>query len=110
MEASSMLYFQFLECVFANRLEHCKARLTVWLIDQFQQALIDHRCHAVEQLQVEIGLRIADCFGTFQCAAPDKYGQSSKKRLLGRAKEVIAPIDGGTKGLLSLRQVTRTAS
>jgi len=64
--------------------QHHEARFAVRLLDLLYQTFVDHGCHAVQQIQIEITSRVADRFHPFQIATPHKHRQSAEELLLGR--------------------------
>ena len=100
---------EFFQSVLANCFQHHEARFALRLLDLLHQALVHHGCHAVEQIQIEIALGVANGFHAFQSASAHEHRQSSEKLLLGGTQQVVAPIHGGAQRLLPLRQVARAA-
>ena len=64
---------QFFPSVLANRFQHHEPRFTVRLLDLLQQAFVHHRCHTVEQVQIEIAFGVAHSFHTFQTASASEH-------------------------------------
>jgi hypothetical protein len=94
--------FQFFQAILANRFQHHEARFAVRLLRLANQTLVHHRRHPIEDVQSKILFRVADRFDCFQGAAPQENGESSEKFLLRLAQQVIAPVHGGAKRLLSV--------
>ena len=44
--------------IFADRLQHSEARLTVWLLDLLDQVLFDQRRQAAEYATIQFDLKI----------------------------------------------------
>ena len=96
---------EFFARVFANRFQHREPRFAVGLRDLLDQAFIHHRSHAVEQIQVEVGFRVADGFDTFEGASAGEDGEAPEEFLLGGAEQIVTPVDRGAQSLLTLRKV-----
>ena len=73
------------------------------------EAFINKRCHAFEDIKSEILFGVADRFDSFQSAAADENRQSSEQRLLGLAEKSVAPVDCSSQRLLSQRQIFGSA-
>ncbi len=76
---------QFFQSVLANRFQHREARFSLRLLNLLHQTLVHHGRYAVEQVQIEIALRVTHGFHTFQIASAHEHRQSPEKLLLGRA-------------------------
>ena len=80
-----------------DRLEHPEP-----VTSPTQEALVDERLH-----DVQVGL--SDRFGGRQRAASPEHGQPGEQALLLLREQVVAPLDGRSKGSLSFRKIPRPA-
>ena len=86
----------------AHRLQHPEARLALDALLLAQQALVDQRGNAVED--IERPLRVDDRLGRLQRAAAGEDGQAAEEDLLLRGEQVVTPGDGVAHRLLPRRE------
>src|SRR5262249_41025439 len=91
---------QHLQGVLADRLQHPEARLGI-RADLLQQALRDQRAHAVEYVDAERAVRVADVLGSLEGAAADEDRETPEQRLLLGVEQVVAPGDRASERLLA---------
>src|SRR5579859_6764661 len=71
-----------------------------------QQALVDKRCYAVQNINVQITLGVADSLRDLERAASGKDTEPGEEPLLGFRQEVVAPVDCAAEGLVARRYIT----
>ena len=91
--AASPLLEQPLAAVLAERLEHDEARLAVVGHALHEQAVVDERGDAVEDVDAQVLAGVADGLGRLERAAAGEDRQAAKELLLGRCQQVVAPLD-----------------
>ena len=109
MPRVSPLLAQPLPSVLAERLEHDEARVAVVGHALDEQAVVDERGDAVEDVDAEVLAGVADGLGRLERAAAGEDREAPEQRLLGRRQQVVAPVDRAAQRLLALRQVARAA-
>src|SRR5438552_8028057 len=93
--------------VLADRLEHREARLRGDALALSQQALVDERADAVEDVTRLV--RAARCLDRLEARAADEHAEAREEHPVGLVEEVVAPADGAAQRLLAGRQVLRAA-
>ena len=97
---------QHLGGVLADRVEHHVALLVRALFDA-EQALVDERRDAIEDIDADIARGATDAVGQVQVAATDEHGQAVEQPAGAGFEQVVAPRDRAPQRLLALRQVPR---
>src|SRR5438445_792680 len=97
------------QSVLTNCIQQHKTRFCAWMLNLLNEAFINKRCHAFEDIKSEILFGVADRFDSFQSAATDEGRNSSEQRLLGLAEKFVAPVDCSSQRLLSQRQIFGSA-
>ena len=100
---------QLLQPELADRLQHREARLAIRTFSLAQKALGGQRRHAVQHVEAERSVRIADGLGSLQGAAADEDRQAAVERLLLGREQVVAPGDGVPQGLLAGGKIASAA-
>jgi len=91
---------ELLEPVLPDRLEHLEARLALVGREDAQEALVDEGRQAVDDVDAEFAVRVADRGGAFDRRAADEDREAPEERALGLVEEVVAPVDRAAKGPL----------
>ncbi len=91
--------------VFTDRVEQPEARLAVGCLLDLDQALVDERHQAVEDLHADLGRWPADRFGRGEVAATGEDRQPVEQSLAAIVEQVVAPGDRSAQRLLTLGQV-----
>ena len=95
--------------ILPDRLQHREARLAVRAVLLPQQALVDQRRDAVEDVQAEVAIRVADRLGRLERAASDEDREATEEALLLIVEQVVAPGDRVAERPLTLGQVAGAA-
>ena len=93
--------------VLTDRVEEPEARLAVGGLLDLDQALVDERHQAVEDVHADLGRRPADRFGRGEVAATGEDRQPIEQSLAAVVEQVVAPGDRAAQRLLTLGQVAR---
>src|SRR5437870_9729582 len=78
---------QTFQPVLTDCVQQHKTRFSPWMLNLLNEAFVNERCHAFEDIKSEILFGVADRFDSFQSAAADENRQSSEQRLLGLAEK-----------------------
>src|SRR5437764_10187314 len=92
----------------ADRLQHPEARFAVGIVTLAQQALLDQRGQAVEDVDAELPVRTADGLGSIEPASADEDAQSRKETALRLREELVTPRDSRPQRLLALSAFATT--
>src|SRR4051812_49036404 len=99
---------KLLQTVLADGLQHAEARLAVRTFRLRKEALGGQRGYAVQDVEPEGSVRVADGLSGLQRAAAED-GQPAEQHLLVRLQEIVAPGDGVPERLLTSGKVTSAA-
>lgn len=97
--------FQLLQGVLTDGLQQPEARLPVGRISGAHQAAVYERSDAVQYLNVQVAVGIADLLGRLQREPTDERSKPSEKHLFGRPEKIVAPGDCVPECLLAGRQI-----
>ena len=100
---------QSFERVLPDRLHHRQTGLAVGMLAQLQQALVDQRFDAVDDVDTQILFRVGHGLGGLERAAADEDRQAAEQPLFGLAEQVVAPGNRRAQRLLTRRQIPRAA-
>ena len=98
-----------LATVFPDRLEHPEPGLAGRGFVDPQQALVDERRQALEEVEPELRAGSHTAVADFRLEPADEDRDPREERLLDRVEEVVAPVDRAAQRLLAGRQVARPA-
>jgi hypothetical protein len=93
---------EFVEPELTDGLQHPEAHASGSRFTASQQALLEQRAD-------DLQMSTTHGFGRFEREPAGEDRQLQEYRLLPLAKEVVAPLDGGTQGLLPLRDIAALA-
>ena len=91
----------------ADRVEQPEPRLAVGRLLDLDQALVDERHEAVDDVAAELRGRAADGLGRLEVAAAGEDGQAVEEPPPAVVEQVVAPGDRAAQRLLARRQVAR---
>ncbi|HEY7296057.1 MAG TPA: hypothetical protein VH916_13515, partial [Dehalococcoidia bacterium] len=91
----------------ADRFQHAEARLACRAFALHDEIVLDQRCQAVQRIDAQLAVRVADRVGCFKGAAAGEDGQAAEERLFRLAQQAVAPGDRLAQGALAGRCVAR---
>ena len=93
---------QLVAGVFADRLEHVEARLTVRVVPPDEQILLDERLDQIERA-------VANGLDHVESGTAGEHGEPREEPLLVWLEQLVAPVDRRSKRLLAVGNVTRAS-
>ena len=96
------------QCVFADGAEHQEAGLAIARRHLAQQALLDERTEAIEQVDVQLVPR-AHLLDGVQSGAAQEDGEAPEERPFVIGQQLVAPVDRSAQRLLPLRAIAAAA-
>ncbi len=98
-----------LQPVFTNGFQHQQVRFLTLLLGLLQQAFVDERGHAIQDMGCAVGEDAAHGFDRVQRVTAHEDGEALEETLLCHVQQIVAPRDGVAQRLLPGRDILPAA-